>query len=215
MNCSLFTSILIVHIASGTVGLVTGLIGMISPKDKKIHRVAGKIFFWAMALIFVSSVYMSIVKQNWFLFFIGFFSFYLAATGYRILALKKLETGKVRPALVDYVLSFSGIIAGIGLLIISGLLIKKGMFAIVPALFGTLSFAFGYTDIRKFYITKSTRYNWLVAHAGRMAGAFTATVTAFVVVNIQIQNSWIFWILPTLIIIPIGQRQVKKIQSKS
>ncbi len=215
MSFSIFTCILIVHIASGTVGLVTGLIGMVSTKGKKLHRVAGKIFFWAMALIFVSSVYMSIVKQNWFLFFIGFFSFYLAATGYRILALKKLGSGKVKPALVDYILSFSGIMAGIGLLIISGLLIKKGMFAIVPALFGTLSFAFGYADIRKFYTTKSIKYNWLAAHSGRMAGAFTATVTAFVVVNIQIQNSWILWILPTLIIIPIAQRQVKKLQLKS
>ena len=215
MNFSLFSCILIVHIAGGTIGLVTGLIGMISPKGKKLHRGAGKIFFLAMALIFVSSIYMSVVKQNWFLFFIGFFSFYLAATGYRILALKKLGHEKLKPALVDYVLSFSGMLAGIGLLIISGLLIKKGMFAIVPALFGTLSFAFGYTDIRKFYIIKFTKYNWLAAHSGRMAGAFTATVTAFVVVNIQIQNSWILWISPTLIIIPIGQRQVKKLQSKS
>ena len=88
MNFSLFSCILIVHIAGGTIGLVTGLIGMISPKGKKLHRGAGKIFFLAMALIFVSSIYMSVVKQNWFLFFIGFFSFYLAATGYRILALK-------------------------------------------------------------------------------------------------------------------------------
>ena len=57
-----------------------------------------------MAGVFVTSIYMSIVKDNIFLLLVGFFSFYLASTGYRILYLKKLGLQPIAPQAVDYLI---------------------------------------------------------------------------------------------------------------
>jgi uncharacterized membrane protein len=63
----LFSAFLVIHVASGAAALLAGLVSMASAKGKRLHRVAGKIFFWAMVGVFVSSVYMSLFKSNWFL----------------------------------------------------------------------------------------------------------------------------------------------------
>jgi hypothetical protein len=211
MNQLIFSIFLVLHIICGGAGLITGTIAMAAKKSGKAHRFAGKIFFYAMAGIFVTSVYMSIAHNNLFLLLVGFFSFYLAATGYRILYLKTLHLKKLQPKLLDYVIAGTGLLAGIALLILSVLLlIKINMFGIVTLSFGCLSLWFGYSDFIKFKYPPADKKHWINNHAMRMAGGYTATITAFVVVNIQIAQGWILWLLPALVVTPIAKRLVKK-----
>jgi uncharacterized membrane protein len=215
MSSSIFNIVLILHITSGTIGLISGTMAMCLKKAGKLHKTIGKFFFYAMAGIFITSFYMSIAKNNIFLLMVGFFSFYSAATGYRILYLKKLGKIKISPKLLDYVIGFTGLLAGLAMLIITVLIFKQGnMFGTVTLTFGAISTWMGYKDLAKFKYPPTQKLHWLESHGMRMAGAYTATVTAFIVVNINSPYQWVFWILPTFIIIPIAQRIVNRYVKK-
>jgi hypothetical protein len=43
-----------------------------------------------------------------------------------------------------------------------------------------------------------------------MTGAFVSTVTAFIVVNIQMEPGWVLWLLPTAILTPLGIFQMNR-----
>jgi uncharacterized membrane protein len=211
-----FSGLLVLHILSGILGLVTGTVAMISNKSGKVHRLAGKVFLYAMLGIFVTSIYMSIAHSNLFLLLVGFFSFYLAATGYRILYLKMLHSKKIHPTILDYSITTTGLLAGVALLLLSvWLFTKANMFGVVTLCFGGLSTWFGYTDWAKFKYPSTDKKHWIKSHGMRMAGAYTATITAFVVVNIHIAQGWILWLLPAIIVIPIAQKTVKNFTRKS
>jgi uncharacterized membrane protein len=210
MSDSLFKIILYVHIICGAFALVAGTMAMIGQKGQKLHGNSGRCFFWSITGVFLSSLYLSIVKENVFLFFVGFFSFYLAATGYRSLTIFK--TGKVE--MVDYIISLFGMSSGLGLLVYSFMTLAKGSFAIVPIFFGLIALSLASVDfknIRKGF-DKTKRFN---SHGIRMAGAYVAVITAFIVVNIQIKNQWMLWVLPTFIIIPIAVKQIRNFTKKA
>lgn len=210
MTTTIFQIVLIIHIICGTFGLIAGTIAMFISKTKKMHKTAGKVFFFAMLGIFVTSIYMSIAHNNIFLLLVGFFSFYLALTGYRILFLKKLGITIIKPKLIDHLIAATGILSGIAIIVLGVFLfINRNMFGIVCFNFGFVSIWLGYQDAIKFKFPPTSKTHWIGAHAFRMAGAYVATVTAFIVVNIQINNGWILWILPGIIIIPITKRIVK------
>ncbi|HSK14511.1 MAG TPA: hypothetical protein VK907_14920 [Phnomibacter sp.] len=207
---SLFGIFLVVHILSGSVGLLMGSLAMMLKKGSDLHKLMGRIFLMAMTGIFISSLYMSIAIQNWFLLCIGFFSFFLAASGYRILSLKPVKAFEHPASLTDHIIAWFGMAAGVGMMGLAVLLFSRSnSFGIVPSVFGVISFLLAYRGYRSFGKSPSSKDHWVRSHGLRMGGAFTAMVTAFVVVNIQIGMQWILWLLPTTIIIPLTMRQVR------
>jgi cytochrome c-type biogenesis protein CcmH/NrfF len=46
---------------------------------------------------------------------------------------------------------------------------------------------------------KTIKTAWMANHITRMMGAMIASYTAFLVVNIKIQQNWILWLLPTVV----------------
>lgn len=203
-----FKIFLFVHIAAGTLALLAGSMSLFDRKGAKNHLITGRLFFWGILGVFITSVYMSIAKQNWFLLVTGFFSFYLACTGYRSLYLKKLHLGQ-RATWIDHVIGGSGILFGLGMYVLAYRLLPQNNFGIVPIVFGSISIYFGITDLLKFY-RPSTKTQWITSHGFRMSGAYTATVTAFLVVNIHVEPSWIVWIAPSFIIPVIAGQQIRK-----
>ena len=207
MQFTLYNIILIVHIISGFLGLVCGTIAIMQTNFIKTHKKAGKIFIYAMFFIFITSSMMCYLKTNIFLLLVGFFSFYLACTGYRSLQLKSIYKNNLKPQFIDYAIAITGVLAGISIYILAYLYFANASnFGFVCVVFGSVSMFLGVLDIRKFYISITDKFYWMRAHGIRMAGAYVATVTAFIVVNVQINEGWILWILPTFIIIPIAFR---------
>ena len=199
---TLLTVALIFHIICGGIALVTGFISMLTTKGGKIHRNSGKIFFGAMTGVFITATFISIAKGLTFLLMVGFFSYYLACAGYRRLFLKKLHL-KQKPAVIDWVVSLIGIIAGLGLIVFSITWFRdKGMFGIVPLSFGSFCFLSGIQDISSFFYAPKNKQHWITSHGVRMGASFAATCTAFVVVNVNIGASynWILWVLPGVLI---------------
>lgn len=209
MYTTIYTFVLIIHIISGFLGLLSGTIAIMKTNSIKTHKKVGKVFFYAMVFIFITSTIMCLMKTNIFLLLVGFFSFYLACTGYRVLQLKSIYKNNLKPKFIDFLISIIGMLAGITIFILAYFLFQSNSnFGFVCLFFGSISLFFGITDLRKFYITITDKFFWMRAHALRMAGAYVATVTAFIVVNVQINNGWILWILPGVIIIPIAQKIV-------
>jgi uncharacterized membrane protein len=83
--------ILIIHIIAGAIALSGGLLAIIFRNNVKKHKPVGKIYFFAMTVIFFSAIFLSIYKSNIFLFCVSFFTYYSCLTAYRSLKLKKLH----------------------------------------------------------------------------------------------------------------------------
>ena len=188
---------LIIHIISGFVALITGFISMLTTKGGKRHRFSGKIFFGAMTGVFITAVFISIVKGLAFLLMVGFFSYYLACAGYRRIRPRKKPI-KQRPEFMDWVISLTGILAGLALVIFSiSWFSSKGAFGIVPLSFGTFCFITGIQDLGSFFYPPPNKLHWITGHGVRMGASFAATITAFIVVNVNIgAYNWVLWVLP-------------------
>ena len=190
---------LVLHIAGGTIALISGLVAMLTLKGSKPHRLAGKIYFWGMTAVFVGAVIVAIGHHKDFLLMVGFFSYYMTVRGYRILFLKKLYQGQKADVLDWFIIFLSGIfilaLLGWG---IWGMMKGEGM-AIVAFVFGLIGASFLVGDVRKFF-TPQEKMHWWYSHIGSMGGSYISAVTAFVVVNIQLpQYQWVLWILPSVI----------------
>lgn len=198
---------LIIHIATGFVALITGFISMLNTKGGKRHRLTGKLFFIFMTGVFISATIVSIAKGLAFLFMVGFFSYYLACSGYRSLHLKKLHLQQ-KPALLDWFISITGVVSGAALIWFSIHWFRdRGAWGTVPFAFGSFCLISGIKDLKSFFVPPANKLHWLFTHGARMGGSFAASLTAFIVTNVYIGSlTWILWILPGgLVAIWIGR----------
>jgi ABC-type enterochelin transport system permease subunit len=79
---------------------------------------------------------------------------------------------------------------------------------LILPVFGTLSTFQMFSELRLFLKLRKQalpKNTWLKRHIGMMMGAYIATFTAFVVVNINdFQPAWVPWLLPTFFGVPIS-----------
>ena len=75
--------LLAIHIAAGSIALLTAAMALVTPKGERWHIRAGRVYAIAMALVFVTAVPLAILGSSIFLFLIAFFSFYLVFAGWR------------------------------------------------------------------------------------------------------------------------------------
>ena len=92
-----------VHWVAGGVALLVAPLAMAVRKGGRWHRRWGKAFVYAMAIVCVTAIAISIPKDNYLMALVAVFSFHLTATGWRALYLKKLHKGQ-RPTAVDWLL---------------------------------------------------------------------------------------------------------------
>lgn len=206
---NVFKVLLGIHILGGGISLISGLYVMIAKKGDKKHKLAGKIYFWALLTASVVAMPMCYLHPNLFLFIVSIFTNYMLITGYRFLNIKRISDVKW----YDYALLVSMLIAGIVFVAWGILLVLNSKdFGIVLVVFGSLSINFCIQDFQT-YKGKSKYKNFsLVLHLQRMIGSYIASVTAFVVVNNTVLPGVIAWLLPAVIIGPLIWRWSKKYQ---
>lgn len=184
----LFNILLILHIAGGTIGLISGTIAAAVVKGRKAHTTNGKIFFFAMLTAAVSSLIISNMPShiNVFLFAVGGFTFYMICSGYRAVWLKR-NFGKTMKSfsLIDYSLTLFAVAFGIFLITLSvKSVIQTDMFGIVPGIFGVICLSYAALDYRYLSGKVAVKLSWMSNHITRMMGAMIASYTAFLVVNV-------------------------------
>lgn len=204
---NLFKTILTIHIISGSVGLFTGTINLLRKKGDRNHKLIGKIFAYAMLLAGFSSLALSIMHTNVFLFITGVFTVYMVSTGYRYLYLKMLGNNE-GPKMLDWVITIAMLLAGL-VFIALGIerLVDKNNFGIVYIVFGLIGLGFVTKDFNNYRGKLKEKNYWLLAHLQRMIGAYIASMTAFFAVNfkyfpVEIPE-FVVWLLPSAILGPL------------
>ncbi len=210
---TLFKALLIFHIISGSIALLSG-IGASAVKQfdwKHIWHVRfGTAFFYTMIAIFVSALAMSLMNDNTFLLLVSLFSFYFAFTGWRY---AKNKAGI--PMMVDWsavILLFvvSIIMIAFGLKDQLGEADGNGVTLIV---FGLLGIGNSLVDYFAMKSKTATGKKRIALHVTKMLAGLIATVTAFVVTNFTANPEFILWIAPTIFIVPYivyWNRKLKK-----
>lgn len=199
---SLYGITLITHIVSGYTALTTGAVVMFARKGNRLHRILGRIFYFAMIGVAFTSIGLSIYKELIFLFHIALFVLYQTYAGFRSVRDKTLV-----PSISDYFILLMAFVNGIFMLM-----------TLIPVLviFGSINMFLIYIDLKVYYsIIKRKeikKLTWLSRHIGMMIGSYIAAVTAFIVVNINGAGAyyWLVWLGPTIVLFPLMRFFVNK-----
>jgi uncharacterized membrane protein len=199
--------VLLCHIISGASALLTGTINIVRKKGGRLHSQVGMMFFWSMILTSVFAIILATLRPNPFLLLIGIFSLYLTVSGQRMVRYQEYQS-----KLSQKILLGVSAVAATGLIMYSiYLLINLKSFGLVPLTFGLIML----TLIRQEMLLKNISFAKRVQlHIGRIAGAYIAALTAFLVVNNTVLPGWLAWLLPTAIIVPLILRWSKLYQDK-
>lgn len=88
-----YSPILLVHIAGGSVGLLSGTAAIIFRKGSRRHALAGRVFVVAMLIMACFAVYLAVVKHQPSNFGGGVFTFYLIITAWLTARRRDRQTG--------------------------------------------------------------------------------------------------------------------------
>lgn len=188
-----------IHIMAGAIALLCAALAVLSGKGTKIHVRSGRAYFWCMAAIFLTAIPMSIIGSNVFLFLIAVFSFYLAFAGMRF-----ARNRKGVATTLDWIAVCLMILSGIGMWILAAIYFwDNNTQYIVLLVFGLLAMALGYADLRSYRDRTATGKERVSRHLTNMMGGTIAVITAVLVVNVELEPIWIWWVLPTALITPV------------
>lgn len=198
-----FKILLIIHIIAGSIGLFTGTINIIRKKGDSLHRLVGIFFLYGMLINSVAGFLMSIIHKNVFLLIIAVFSFYMTATGQRILSLKRIDKGQ-KAKRIDWIITYTMIFFALCFIFL-GIYLKgnDNNLGTVLIVFGVISSLMARKDIKIYEGNITIKNYWLLIHIQRMIGAYIAALTAFLVVNNTYLPSIVAWLLPTVILTPL------------
>jgi len=196
---------LFLHIACGSVALLTASLAFLTEKGPKFHAKVGRIYALAMIGVGLTAVVLWWLGSTDFLLFIAFFSTYMVLVGWRLGQNRKGAVGNIDRALVSI-----GTIGTIGLLFISADIAFGGFgpwgegatFALVPLVFSIICGSLTYFQRLSLMNGIAPRGKERIRLHGIFMGAGTiSTVTAFALTAIG--GGIVMWLLPTLIGTPL------------
>lgn len=196
---------MIIHIIAGTLALASGLLAIFSAKGNGNHTKAGLVYYYSMLVISITGIIVSgYLNPNTFLLAISFFSLYLIHSGKKALEYWKLKTNYQPQFLKDKLPFYLAFAVGCGMIIQPLFLMIKHQVIFVPilAIFGIIMLINAIRDIKKSNNTENfvpKNKKWLLQHISMMGGAYIATITAFAVNNIHIDQAWIVWLAPSAV----------------
>ena len=188
-----------IHVLVGTVALLCSAIAVSSQKGKKFHVLSGRTYFWCMVGIFLTAIPMSIINSNIFLFLIAIFSFYLAFAGMRFAKNRKGIATKI-----DWIAVSLMILSGLGMWVLAVIyFLNDNSQYITLLVFGFIALALGCGDYISHKNKAAIGKERIAKHLTNMMAGTIAVITAVLVVNVNIEPIWIWWLLPTAVITPI------------
>ncbi|MFL2855490.1 MAG: hypothetical protein ACJZ8E_03795 [Pseudohongiellaceae bacterium] len=187
-----------IHLLAGATALLCAAMAIFSEKGKRIHVLSGRTYFWCMVAIFLTAIPMSIINSNIFLFLIAVFSFYLAFAGMRF-----ARNRKGIATTLDWIAVSLMILSGLGMWILATIYFTDDNSQyIVLLVFGFLAVFLGHDDYKTHKNKKATGKERIAKHLTNMMGGTIAVITAVLVVNPPSNPEWVWWVLPTALIVP-------------
>ena len=191
--------LLVAHIFAGCISLIAAVFAVVSSKGKQAHILAGRTYFWGMAVIFLTAIPMSISSSNVFSFLIAIFSFYLAYAGMRF-ARNRAGTANLFGWVAVGLMVFSGLAMWFLALVY---FMNNNSQYITLTIFGFIAISLGYMDFRSYRNKSAIGKQRIARHLTNMLAGTIAVITAVLVTNLSIEPVFILWILPTIIIFPL------------
>ncbi len=209
---------LLVHIAAGILTLIAGPIAIFyNFKDARKHRLAGKVFFYAMLVICVTAFFGYLKRPDYvfFQFLLGIAVLVLAGVLRGVRAIRLMQGGTVQR--LDYGYTILLGVFGLWMVGMAGWHGYRGaevVFPILFSVFGAAALSDTWTNLRSFRRAADMhRLDWYRLHVGSMLGAFTASTTAFTVNAAHFLPWYLQWFGPTLALLPLQFYFGKKIQA--
>ena len=173
--------LLMLHIAGGMVGLLSGLVAMVYRKGSRGHRMAGNVFVVAMLIMGACASVLALMKHQPNNFFGGLFTFYLVTTAWITGRQRERRTGLLDWGALVFALVLGGSLLTLSVLVASGLRARQPGVPIGMYFFlSTIIFLAAAGDVRMLArggISGSAR---LARHLWRMCfGLFIATGSFF------------------------------------
>ena len=187
----LFNAVLGLHVAAGSVALLSGPVPMVAGKGGLLHRRAGDVFVVGMMLTAFSALTLSLMTGNRLLLVIAMFTFFMVWSGVRAIAFQRGGS----PVLGDQGLCLLTLLFSAWLLVIG--VLSADATSVFFGVGGAVFVGWQWRMIRQ------RTAPWLVAHLSCMGGAYIATVTAFLVVNLTFLPLAVTFIVPTIIGSPL------------
>lgn len=200
---------LFIHIAAGATTLLAGPVAIFyNFKNPRRHRLAGKIFFYAMLVVCVTA-WLGFFKHPeavFFQFLLGVATIVFAGVLRGVRAIQFMQ-GLRQPGATDF--GYTVLLGGFGLWMAerawqhfqAGTMIA---FPILFAVFGGMALSDTVQNLRLFSRPAAVeKLAWYRLHVGTMLGAFTASTTAFTVNAAHFLPWYLQWFGPTLALVPL------------
>lgn len=204
MHSTIYSLVLGTHILGGMISLFSGPLALGSPNESKQQKISVWIYFFAMLATCLSGATMALVLKSPFLFVIAAFSFYTVFTGFRA-----FTSRPYRPGIPEILAIIAGIPAAVYMLLTG---------EIVLMVFGGIFFLQILGDLYGLAARKNfTELSRALVFVQKYAGAYIATTTAFIVVNLSgTVPGWILWLGPTIVGTPmifyLSRRLTQRVQ---
>ncbi len=192
---------LILHIAAGGVGILSGAVTLAARKGGTIHRASGTVFFISMLTMACAATALAITIPDWSNLPGGLFAFYLVATGWATLRPNPVRGGAIAVALFALVLAAAVVAA---LLAWKATGAVDGLFSGKPAplygIFATLALFAAAMDVKVRVGAELVGRRRIARHVWRMCTAlFFGTGSFFLgqqkVMPLSIQGSPMLFVL--------------------
>jgi uncharacterized membrane protein len=188
---SLFRLLLMLHVVGGSGALLSGAVPLLTRKGSRPHLLGGRTYACAMVLATVSAFILAAITFNVLLLVIAVFSCFLVYTGVRAIYIGRGSPVRaIDQAICMLTAAFSAWLLWIGF----------GSGTITCIFFGILGIIL---SLGLDWRLHSEDTDWLAVHLGAMCGAYIATVSAFLVVNITFVPQVVDFIGPTMIGAPL------------
>ena len=196
-------SLLVLHIAAGSIALLTAALALATAKGGANHVRVGRVYAISMTVIFLTAVPLAMLGTDMFLLLIAVFSFYLVFAGWRF---ARNRRGHPRP--VDWAAVVIMGLTGLGMWGYGAVLGTQGDSQwVTMVVFGTLAGALALADGQFYRLMTGGRSRAgkmrIQRHLSNMLAGTIATVTAVLVVNVDFNPVWVPWILPTVVMTPL------------
>jgi hypothetical protein len=191
--------LLVTHIIGGASALLAALVAFSAKAWNVAHRwhvYSGRFFFWSMVLVIATALPLAIHASNVFLLLIGLFSFYLAWSGWRYAKRRRSAPYGLDRVAAALMAATALTMIGYGV----AMLVGGDYRGVTLIMFGAIGGSLCAADLRGKQVDERAR---IASHLTRMLAATIATVTAFLVTNVEVEPAIVIWLLPTIVITPL------------
>lgn len=182
---SIQTVVIVLHVLAGAVALLSMWVPIFSKKGGKLHRRAGWVYVWTMAVVSVSALVASGVRValapdrregSLFLMMVAILAGVATWWGVSVLRQKNRSTSSKR--VLDWAAAAALLLSGL-----AGIVYWTLGAMLLFGIFGALNVAIGARFVHTLRTTPTNRWWWWFEHFFGMIVACIGTVTAFLVVN--------------------------------